>query len=84
MTEELYSKTRVLYDIICNLETQKKNILSNSDSIIDISLRKDSWFSPTTFNHISYNYLDSNRLKEFILNEINEKLLKLKEEFNKL
>ena len=85
MTEELYSKARVLYDKICNLETQK-NILLNSGNIIDIyvSLRKDSWSSLTNVKRIDCKYLNSNKIKKFILEEINIKLNKLQKEFEEL
>lgn len=82
MTEELYLKAKKLQDKIAKLTAQKCQL--SKKTIINITTRKDSYFRPTSFGHIDCEFLDSIKLRDFILNEINEKLSKLQKEFNEL
>lgn len=81
MDDITYSKAYCLQNKLCSLATNKK-ILSNSKEVSRIILQEDN--NPQDYKILEGEYLDFNKIKTILLQEINKQIEIAQKEFDEL
>lgn len=82
MNEETFKKAEVLYVKLITLKDDRKKLVKATALIDDITVKTKSVF--TNNARVSTKYIDFNKFKSFLLEEIDKEIVKTQKEFNEL
>ena len=82
MNEETFKKAEVLYVKLITLKEDRKNLVKATALTDDITVKTESIFTNNV--RVSTKYIDFNKFKSFLLEEIDKEIIKTQKEFNEL
>lgn len=82
MNEETFKKAEVLYVKLITLKDDRKKLVKAIALTDDITVKTESIFTNNV--RVSTKYIDFNKFKSFLLEEIDKEIIKTQKEFNEL
>ena len=82
MNEETFKKAEVLYVKLITLKDDRKKLVKATALKDDITVKTESIFTNNV--RVSTKYIDFNKFKSFLLEEIDKEIIKTQKEFNEL
>ena len=82
MNEETFKKAEILYVKLITLKDDRKKLVKATALIDDITVKTESVFTNNV--RVSTKYIDFNKFKSFLLEEIDKEIVKTQKEFNEL
>ena len=82
MNEETFKKAEVLYVKLITLKDDRKKLVKATALTDDITVKTESIFTNNV--GVSTKYIDFNKFKSFLLEEIDKEIIKTQKEFNEL
>ena len=82
MNEETFKKAEVLYVKLITLKDDRKKLVKATALTDDITVKTESIFTNNV--RVSTKYIDFNKFKSFLLEEIDKEIIKTQKEFNEL
>ena len=82
MNEETFKKAEILYVKFITLKDDRKKLVKATALIDDITVKTESVF--TNNDRVSTKYIDFNKFKSFLLEEIDKEIVKTQKEFTEL
>ena len=82
MNEETFKKAEVLYVKLITLKDDRKKLVKATALTDDITVKTESIFTNNV--RVSTIYIDFNKFKSFLLEEIDKEIIKTQKEFNEL
>ena len=82
MNEETFKKAEILYVKLITLKDDRKKLVKATALIDDITVKTESIFTNNV--RVSTKYIDFNKFKSFLLEEIDKEIVKTQKEFNEL
>ena len=83
MDIETLKKSKELYDKLVSLKDNRYKLIT-AKSIIDINILLYIDTGECSFTKVGIKYLNSNKLKSFLLEEISKEIVKTQKEFDEL
>ena len=82
MNEETFKKAEILYVKLITLKDDRKKLVKATALIDDITVKTESVFTNNV--RVSTKYIDFNKFKSFLLEEIDKEIVKTQKEFDEL
>ena len=82
MNEETFKKAEVLYVKLITLKDDRKKLVKATALTDDITVKTESIVTNNV--RVSTKYIDFNKFKSFLLEEIDKEIIKTQKEFNEL
>ena len=82
MSEETFKKAEILYVKLITLKDDRKKLVKATALLDDITVKTESVFTNNV--RVSTKYIDFNKFKSFLLEELDKEIVETQKEFNEL